>query len=235
METIATLDRVREAKRQLLEARQRPSADRIIKVLQGGSKTTVLAHLQSLADEEARRSGVGDIPIEILTSSAAAFSRKLWDEATRMASAAFENRILGLLETQNALFEDLHTAAAAEETLTAALNGANERIAALETELEGRARAEQHLAKISEMLRSKESPQYKPIIQLLRLIENGEPRPVEEVLNRMVELGHLRKQAQTARSHAIAYGYATEHDDGAVPTLTICEKGRTKLSPRRAV
>lgn len=232
METVATLERVREARTQLVEAGQRPSADRILAVLQGGSKTTVLAHLKTIADEETQKTGFSDVPLEILTSSAAALSRRLWDEANRMAGAAYENRIRGMVEAQNGLYEDLRAASAQEEALESELKNARDRIVALEAELEGRARADQHLHQIAEMLRARETPQYRPIVQLLRLIEQ-EARPVEDVLRRMVELGHSRAQARTAWKHAIEYEYATERDPGNGPTLSITTKGVAKLSPRR--
>ncbi len=232
METVATLERVRTARTQLLESGQRPSADRVLAVLQGGSKTTVLAHLKTIAAEENQQTGFGDVPLEILTSSAAALSRRLWDEANRMAGAAYENRIRAMVEAQNGLYEDLRAAAAREEALESELESARDRIVALEAELEGRARADQHLHQIAEMLRARETPQYRPIVQLLRLIEQ-EARPVEEVLRRMVELGHSRGQARTAWKHALDYEYAREGTSGSGPTLSITTKGVAKLSPRR--
>lgn len=229
METIATFELVRWAYEQL-RTKGRPSADKIIDLIGGGSKSTVLGHMRTIAEEEAKAAGAPDIPLELLTRTATAMAGKLWTQATTMADAAYAGKFETLLTVQNGLFEELKTAAVKEEALEEQLRIAKVRISQLEGQLVERANADQHLAEISRMLRSKAAPQHTPIIQFLRLIESGRPRNREDVFARMIELGHTIKQARTARHHALKEEYAKETPvakGGA--KIAITELGRGKL------
>ena len=60
---IASLDRVRDAAEILRKKGVNPTADRIIEVLGGGGKATVLAHLRTIRGEPADR---GDVPAAVI-------------------------------------------------------------------------------------------------------------------------------------------------------------------------
>lgn len=229
METIATPERVREAYDALRTLGERPSATKILAILGGGSKTTVLAHLRAITESEAS-SEASNIPLELLSAAAQQMARKLWEEACRVTSASAESRLQSLLSTQANLFKELNSAYAAEEETQRRLQAANERVKELEAELKARDRVEQNLEAIRDFISTRETQKLKPIDQLVQLLADGNPKPKADTLWLMQQLGYTIKQAKTARDHGVKYGYLKEvtSSDGAV--LVLLPKGQEKVA-----
>lgn len=229
MREIATLDRVRRAQEALRAAKvEHPSADAIIKHIGGGSKGTVLGHMRTLAEEAARAAPDGEIPLELLRSSADRMVRQLWESACAMASKAHETKMEAMLSSQAARYAELQAAALVEEDLRTQLAESKARI----EELEKQGYAEQQLETILMALRADRGPVHPPIVQLLRLLDARQPRTREDLFKLMVEAGHSRKQAGTALSEARKRGFANEQDGGAL--ITEAGTDRLRYGRRRA-
>ena len=212
---MATLELVQQAQEELRKGGMaHPSADAILAHIKVGSKNTVLNHMRTLAENAARSAPDGEVPIEMLRTTAERMARQLWQSAAEMAAAAHGSKLEAMLSSQGARYEDLQKAATVESELRAELVSARARIAELEQQLAERDDTGDRLAAIVEMLRAKGGPAHPPIVQLLRFLDAAKPRSREDLFDLMVEAGHSRKQASTALSEARKRGYADEAEEG---------------------
>lgn len=126
---VATLERVREACRELVEGGHSVSATNVIRLV-GGSKQTVLRHLEVVRVELADGHRADDGPSAFLHELADPFLRKVWASAQEQAALNYQRQLRVTASIQEGLLEDIAALRASEEALQDKLVAAEERIAA---------------------------------------------------------------------------------------------------------
>jgi hypothetical protein len=229
VQTVATLDRVREVFHALRKDGERPTASKICEIV-GGSKTTVLAHMKVILQELATSSGFFEVPRELIQITAEAAIAKLWTKATEMAETASEHRVQSLVTLQLALMDDLADFSAAEEAAIARAEAAEARLAVLEQELASRKTAAQQLEDMADLLKSmSKSPRKLPIDLLVSLLRPEGWHSRTEIYQQMKDHGYSGAQASKARRHGLNAKYIEEVEaEGVGPMFRLTEKGRDK-------
>jgi dsDNA-specific endonuclease/ATPase MutS2 len=146
---IASLERVRHAVETIRRRNGTPTADRVIEVIGGGSKKTVLSHLRTLRDPQMEDDGIPAAVIEMARSALGDIYRS-GGQAEADRARALSERLSATLEEQEAQIEEL-----AEEN--ARCHQVIPELTRQRDEARGdRARAEQRLAEASAANRSLE-------------------------------------------------------------------------------
>lgn len=230
MQTVATFERVKAAFDQIVGTGDRPSAAKIVALI-GGSKSTVLVHLRAIAEADVRTIvEPGQLLLEAIVGNT---TRRLWEEARKLARTELDRRIGALTAAQSDLFADLQEAVAAEEAALDQLKQATDRIAELEAELALRDSAEEHLLRLQDLILRLESTPGVPVReQLLLLLEDGALHSKQTIYGLMARLGYDAAVVQKARFHAKQAGEVEElqSQGEADMKLRLTDKGRSRIS-----
>ncbi len=133
--TKATKETVLYAYQQLVAENTPPSAEAIIGII-GGSKSTVLRHLNQIRVELAAPDPDTEPLPAFLYETAEPMIRQLWSAAQREASKASERKLSQLFMLQAGLIEDVQTAEKVEEMLSHRLSDLELENASLKSSLE---------------------------------------------------------------------------------------------------
>ena len=229
MQTVATFERVKAAFDQIVGTGDRPSAAKIVALI-GGSKSTVLVHLRAIAEADGR------VTVEpgqqLLESIVGNTTRRLWDEACKLARTDLDRRIGALTAARSDLFLDLQQAVAAEEEALDKLKQASDRIAELEAELALRDTAEEHLGRLQDLIvRLERTPGVPAREQFLLLLKDGAQHSKQTIYGLMASLGYDAAVVQKARFHAKQAGEVEElqSQGEADMKLRLTDKGRSRI------
>jgi hypothetical protein len=206
-EAVATLDAVRDAMGKIRHLGEKPTFSKVRELTGGGSKSTILSHMNAVFSETALKQADSDLPHSFLASAAAPMLRQLWEKAERAANHEYSSRIQYLFDIQSAMSEELAAALARAEK--AELELADARSALRVSEEAGF-----HLDTLSELIRAlRDIPDEPARIQLLRILVGADLGvPKDEVYRRMKSAGYQDMTIYQARYHAKAAGLI--HDLG---------------------
>ena len=200
--------------------------NKVIALIEGGSKTTVLTHMRRLMDENgsfdtlsaARRSSFSDVLdplLERILETAVRLSREEAQERLETLAALNAGLALSIEEISSDLEEALRRAEVAEA-----------RVARLETEAARRDEFGKHLTHLSSAIRAlKGEEPVKPAmlrhVEMLATATDGPSRA--DMQRRLSSEGYTDKQIQAARHHGVKNGYIEER--GEPPRLFLTDKG----------
>lgn len=232
METTATFAKVKAAYDELRLENQRPSASKIVAMI-GGSKTTVLAHLRSILEGEATSTTESDPGLAMLEASADTMTRKLWDQACRIAEQTYDSKLRSLMRDQASLFEDFQVAVRAEEDAIARAEYAETRLKSVEAELSAKTGLEDQIAALRALIGSvRKQPEIPAMSQLLIMLSSGRRKSKDDIYLRMAEIGYDSGKIHQARYHAVESEYVEELPPaGSGGTgFRLTAKGKSKLA-----
>lgn len=220
---VATIERVREACNELLENGGTLSAANVIKLV-GGSKQTVLRHLEIVRVELAEGPRADDGPSAFLHELADPLLRKLWASAQEQAALNYQRQLRVTTSIQEGLFEDIAVLRASEEALQDKLVAAEEKIAA-QASADERIQALMGMVEEAAGLKavpSNGSDRHGGAMRVVKILHelggSASPEEIDAKLRR--EHGLSGKQALRARQHSMA---------GDLVAMSLTETGRAQL------
>lgn len=227
----ATFEKVEEAVRTLNGFGERPTISKVMALVGGGSRSTILAHMQTLFDRVANDRSPSNVSKIYLQSAAEPMVTKLWADARRAASLELEHRMHALVDLHEGMAEELRGAMAAEDAAKARAEAAESRLAEVEAELRARQELETHLSDLSKVVRQLRggAPDESARMQLLKLVAELDFAPTrDEVYRRMTALGYPDATAYTARYYVVEQRYCEER--GEAQQLYLTDLGRSRLA-----
>lgn len=220
-EAIATLDAVREAMGKLRNLGEKPTFSKVRGLTGGGSKSTILSHMNAVFSETALKNAEPDLAHSFLASAAAPMLRQIWERAEKTANHEYSSRIQYLFDIQTALSEELCSALARAEIAERELANARSALRASEE-------AGFHLDTLSELIRMlRDVPDEPAKLQLLRILAGADVGvPKDEVYRRMKTYGYQDMAIYQARYHAKAGGLIEDLGD---EVYALTPKGQNML------
>lgn len=222
---VATLERVREACNDLLQNGETVSAANVIKLV-GGSKQTVLKHLEIVRPELGGGNQGDDGAAGFLHDLVDPYLRKVWAAAQEQAALKYQLLLRNSTSLREGLLEDIAALRASEEELQDRLVAAEAKLAAQASDDE---RIQALMALVEEAAGTKGGAgeeggdglgaAMKVATAIRELGGSGSPKEIDAVLRN--KHGFNRGQAQRARYHSMA-------DDLVHMSLTA--KGRARLA-----
>jgi len=236
--TKASFEQVQKAVLFLQRHGEKPSASRVRDLLNGGSKTTILGHMQTLYAQIAAQPRASEMAEAFMMKTATKLIEEVWAEATRMASPELENRLKTLGDLNEALSEGLQDLVAENKaleeriaSLEADLRAAEEKAAVADSQLVKRGELDFHMTELSvavNLLKRglPERPALQQAIQLVADVATAMDR--EELHRRMLALGYPNRSARQARKNMVENGYVEEK--GEPPLLYLLPAGERRLA-----
>lgn len=236
--TKATFERVQRAVEFLQRHGEKPSAARVRELLDGGSKTTILGHMQTLYAQLAAQPRGSEMAEAFLMKTATKLVEEVWAEATRMANPELDARLQTLGDLNDALSEGLQDLVVENEALEqriaaleADVQAAEDRAARVVAELAGRDELESHLKELSRAVNHFKrwvpgTPAMRKAMQIIS--EAPAAMGKEELHRRLLSQGYPNRTAREAKTNAVDEGYVEERGDP--PLLYLLPKGNERLA-----
>ena len=231
---IATFEKVQLAVEELQRIGQKPTISRVKEHIGGGSRSTILPHMQKLFAQMASAKPQSRIAESFLTKQATTLVESVWDQAVEMAVSEMEQRIRSLMDINAGIAAGTQELLAENEALTKALQIAEARVLELETALSTRDEFESHLSELSKVvhkLRDEAPLEPDMFAVMVSLSETPVPPGRKELLRRMIAKGYDAKAASLARSHCVYDGYVEER--GTPPRQHLTQKGHARLAKEK--
>lgn len=201
---------------------EKPTFSKVRELTGGGSKSTILSHMNAVFSETALKQADSDLPQSFLASAAAPMLRQLWEKAERAAKYEYSSRVQYLVDIQSAMSEELTSEIARAEKAERELADARSALRVSEE-------AGFHLDTLSELIRAlRDIPDEPARLQLLRILVGADLGvPKEEVYRRMKSAGYQDMAIYQARFHAKAAGQIKDLGD---EVYCMTPKGRNFLN-----
>lgn len=230
-EAIATFEKVRDAVDYIRNIRGlTPTVTLVRQHIGGGSRSTILPHMQKLFGDVAKEKQSNDIAEVLLTRIAAEMVKSLWKEASTMATAEMADRIKMLSTINDGIADGMRELVEENEALEDRALAAETRVATLETELKRQKELEDHLNTLSALVhRLQDEPLDPTMFEIMQILSQlPQPPDREELHRRLLARGHENDRARGARHKVVKDGYVEEK--GRIPTLHLTEKGMARLA-----
>lgn len=228
---IATLDNVRKAVEELQRINQKPTVSRVMEQVGGGSRSTILAHMQKLFAEMANAKPQTPIAESFLTKQAATLVQAVWGQAVSMAVSEMEHRIRSLMDINAGIAAGMQDLLQENHRLTEELQAARARVLQAEAALSSRDEFEAQLFELSKVVNKlRDEPPLEPAMFAVMLVLSEAPAPPGsgELVRRMIAKGYTAQAARQARSHTVFEGYVEVQ--GKPARLLLTTKGRARLA-----
>lgn len=240
MQEIATFDAVLAAYEALRERGDTPTANAVLKYLGGGSKSTIVKHLQTLRQQQTTEQRSNDPAASFLESVSRPLIQKIWKTAQEQAKAHYEIQIRTLLRVHSEMEQEIQQLQASEEQALQLVRSAEAELKATQNAFEelriatGQSEdVHRILSRLHEQaLRLFPGPggRVSAMDMAIQFIDGGKGKLTRaELINQMLGAGFTKDEAHKARFHAIQSEYAEEGVDEDKTVLLLTTSGRERL------
>lgn len=229
-EAKATFEKVKWAVELIQEGPHKPTVTRVRDMIGGGSRSTILGHMQTLFARIANEGASAEMAEAYLAKVAAGLVKSVWSEAVAIANAEMDRRIKTLIDLNAGIAEGMHELTVENETLRDRAMAAEARVADAENAMKQNRELEDHLSTLSALVyRLQDEPLDPTMFDVMQILSQLPEAPDREELHRrLLAKGHENDRARGARNKAVKDGYVEEK--GRRRTLYLTDKGRARLA-----